>query len=463
MGQLCAALIIIKSSVIIIKSSVIIIKVWDSSVPCHRPLTLAGGRAASGRYLSTTFLIWQVVELLLAEDSGVGCLSLRNSAGSLPAQVTDASKKSAGSSRGLHGISARLTDDGGHLFAAAPAAKKIRALMALKLAEQSQQSRAQQGEAAKAKAGSGKAAAKSEKARAKGKREGKAAVEEADSAGGAGGAAAADAARSEAEPVKAALSDAETLHMDITGASTHETRRGLGEQLKRSPSERKVPGDFLIPEPLLPVGAKPEGGKRSPSLDRAPTPTSDTCQTSESAQAGSEKVQGRFREGSGKEKVQTSESAQAAAAAVEPAAMAPAAAAATRAECEAATSDTCQAGAPTSASPPADAQSDTDTRQSRSSRSSFAPTADAPTASSPLEQRFEHLPWRVLIVRPAARDLSALDAPDKTAAIRALLKLASGIWSGHDVKHLAGPSIPSELSLYESRSRFTYDLGEVYL
>ena len=54
-------------------------------------------------------------------------------------------------------------------------------------------------------------------------------------------------------------------------------------------------------------------------------------------------------------------------------------------------------------------------------------------------------------MRPAARDLSGLDLPDKEAALKSLSTLATGIWSGHDVKHLSGQSIPKELSLYESK------------
>jgi len=54
-------------------------------------------------------------------------------------------------------------------------------------------------------------------------------------------------------------------------------------------------------------------------------------------------------------------------------------------------------------------------------------------------------------VRPAARDLAGLQVVDKEAALRSLATLATGVWSGHDVKHLSGQSIPSELSLYESK------------
>ena len=64
---------------------------------------------------------------------------------------------------------------------------------------------------------------------------------------------------------------------------------------------------------------------------------------------------------------------------------------------------------------------------------------------------FEKSPWRLLIIRQAARDLSSLELLDKRSALKSLATLAAGIWSGHDVKHLAGPSIPSELSLYESK------------
>ena len=60
-------------------------------------------------------------------------------------------------------------------------------------------------------------------------------------------------------------------------------------------------------------------------------------------------------------------------------------------------------------------------------------------------EKFEReLPWRVLIVRPAARDLSGLDRPDKEAALNHLTTIASGIWSGHSVKHLT-EGIPSSL------------------
>jgi hypothetical protein len=44
-----------------------------------------------------------------------------------------------------------------------------------------------------------------------------------------------------------------------------------------------------------------------------------------------------------------------------------------------------------------------------------------------------------------------LQVVDKEAALRSLATLATGVWSGHDVKHLSGQSIPSELSLYESK------------
>ena len=63
---------------------------------------------------------------------------------------------------------------------------------------------------------------------------------------------------------------------------------------------------------------------------------------------------------------------------------------------------------------------------------------------------FEDYPWRVLIVRPAARDLSSLELRDKQSALRTLSTLASGIWSGHDVKHLTS-GVPQELSLYEAK------------
>ena len=60
-------------------------------------------------------------------------------------------------------------------------------------------------------------------------------------------------------------------------------------------------------------------------------------------------------------------------------------------------------------------------------------------------EKFEReFPWRVLIVRPAARDLSGLDRPDKDAAMNHLATIASGIWSGHAVKHLT-EGVPSSL------------------
>jgi hypothetical protein len=94
---------------------------------------------------------------------------------------------------------------------------------------------------------------------------------------------------------------------------------------------------------------------------------------------------------------------------------------------------------------------------------SAPPAALVPAAAAELSEPFEHMPWRVLIIRPAARDLSALDAPDKRAALHALSTLASGIWSGHDVKHLAGESVPSSLSLYESKfskgARIIWSIG----
>jgi len=75
----------------------------------------------------------------------------------------------------------------------------------------------------------------------------------------------------------------------------------------------------------------------------------------------------------------------------------------------------------------------------------------APQWPASFDGLFEHHPWRVLIVRPAARDLAGLQVIDKEAALRSLATLATGVWSGHDVKHLSGQSIPSELSLYESK------------
>ena len=82
-------------------------------------------------------------------------------------------------------------------------------------------------------------------------------------------------------------------------------------------------------------------------------------------------------------------------------------------------------------------------------RRAMPPPPAAPSSES--VNLFEDHPWRVLIVRPAARDLSSLEVSDKKAALRSLATLAAGIWSGHDVKHLSGPSIPNELSLYESK------------
>ena len=84
-------------------------------------------------------------------------------------------------------------------------------------------------------------------------------------------------------------------------------------------------------------------------------------------------------------------------------------------------------------------------------------TASSTAPSGPLDlggdgaELFEKSPWRLLIIRQAARDLSSLELWDKRSALKSLATLAAGIWSGHDVKHLAGPSIPSELSLYESK------------
>ena len=72
-------------------------------------------------------------------------------------------------------------------------------------------------------------------------------------------------------------------------------------------------------------------------------------------------------------------------------------------------------------------------------------------ARASFDELFENHPWRVLIVRPAAKDLAGLHVPDKEAALHSLARLAMGIWSGHDVKHLSGQTIPSELSLYESK------------
>lgn len=73
-----------------------------------------------------------------------------------------------------------------------------------------------------------------------------------------------------------------------------------------------------------------------------------------------------------------------------------------------------------------------------------ATAAAAMVAAVPISEvsMFEDHPWRVLIVRPAARDLSGLEVSDKQAALRSLSTLAAGIWSGHDVKHLSGASIP---------------------
>ena len=56
-----------------------------------------------------------------------------------------------------------------------------------------------------------------------------------------------------------------------------------------------------------------------------------------------------------------------------------------------------------------------------------------------IEERFEDHPWRVLIVRSAARDLSGLDVNDKQQALKSLHSIASGIWSGHSVKHVSAP------------------------
>ena len=119
-------------------------------------------------------------------------------------------------------------------------------------------------------------------------------------------------------------------------------------------------------------------------------------------------------------------------------------------------------------------RADAPAAQTLASGSAPAPDMLAPSSaclsssSSPgtrrgLEERFEDHPWRVLIVRPAARDLSSLDVHDKRAALQSLHTIAAGIWSGHDVKHLAGDSIPSALSLYESKfskgSRIIWSVG----
>ena len=77
--------------------------------------------------------------------------------------------------------------------------------------------------------------------------------------------------------------------------------------------------------------------------------------------------------------------------------------------------------------------------------------------------KFEDHPWRVLIVRSAARELSGLDARDKEQALKSLHTIASGVWSGHSVKHLAGESIPAALSLYEYKfskgARIVWSVG----
>jgi len=84
-------------------------------------------------------------------------------------------------------------------------------------------------------------------------------------------------------------------------------------------------------------------------------------------------------------------------------------------------------------------------------------------ALSRVDDAFEDLPWRVLIVRSAAKDLSALDVQAKQAALAALVRIASGVWSGHSVKHLSGSGIPKHLSLYESKfskgSRIIWSVG----
>ena len=75
---------------------------------------------------------------------------------------------------------------------------------------------------------------------------------------------------------------------------------------------------------------------------------------------------------------------------------------------------------------------------------------------------FDGLAWVVLIVRPAARELSALDPHDKEAALRKLCDLAAGIWSGHDMKHLT-EGVPDNLSLYEIKfskgARIVWTIG----
>ena len=83
-------------------------------------------------------------------------------------------------------------------------------------------------------------------------------------------------------------------------------------------------------------------------------------------------------------------------------------------------------------------------------------------AASEFEHAFEDMPWRVLIVRPAARSLSALSKPDQRDALRGLRTLAQGMWHGRNVKHLSS-GVPSSLSLYEYKmskaSRIVWSVG----
>ena len=83
-------------------------------------------------------------------------------------------------------------------------------------------------------------------------------------------------------------------------------------------------------------------------------------------------------------------------------------------------------------------------------------------AAASMGSLFDGLAWVVLIVRPAARELSALDPHDKEAALRKLCDLAAGIWSGHDMKHLT-EGVPDNLSLYEIKfskgARIVWTIG----
>jgi len=107
--------------------------------------------------------------------------------------------------------------------------------------------------------------------------------------------------------------------------------------------------------------------------------------------------------------------------------------------------------------------------------SSVGPTQPAPAVEAQLTARervlrlesFENHPWRVLIIRSAAHQMSALDAHDKEKALQCLHTVASGIWSGHSIKHLSGKTIPSALSLYESKfskgARIIWSVGIDYV